>query len=98
MLEDRIRVYTKKIWIIGDIDAHIQGVGLPAVFLPHQGNRHLPGPGLIDFFLWLTGNPALDGTINTPHVKGVLHHLGGFIGGSIVYHNNLIEFIVQRQQ
>lgn len=98
VLEHGVRVQAEEVGVAGHIDPHIQGVRLAAVFLPHQGDGHLVGPGLVDLLLRLAGDAPLDGPLDLPHVKGVPQHLGGVVGGAVIHHHDLIELVVQGQQ
>ena len=40
----------------------------------------------------------MDRTVDVLHAKRVSHHLGGFVGGAVVHHDDLIQAVVQSQQ
>ena len=54
--------------------------------------------GLKNSLLPLTGDPPLNGTVDLPHGKSPLQHLGSPVPRTVIHYNNLIELVVQRQQ
>lgn len=98
VLQDGIRVHADKIREAGGVDAHVQGVGLAAVFLADQRQRDLVAPALVNGLLPLAGNAPVDGPLDPVQVKGLRQHPDGVAGGAVVHHDDLIGPIIQRQQ
>lgn len=83
--------------VAGGVDAHVEGVGLAAVFLTDQGEGHLQVGGLEDGLFRLAGHHPVDGPGDLLHAEG-LHQDGGPVGGAVVHHDDLVELVLQTEQ
>ena len=98
ILQHRVRVHADEIREFGGVDAHVQGVGLAAVFLTDQGDGHLVLLSLKDGEFRLTGNASVNGAVDLIQMKGFPQNLCGTVGGAVIHNDNLIEFVLQTEQ
>ena len=99
-MQDGIRVHADKIGVLGGVDARVDAVRFPSVFLVEQRNGHpasrssaLPNADQLP-----AGQLPPDGPVHLAQMEGLRHQIAGAVLGAVVYDDDLIDSVVQVHQ